>query len=69
MPWLADLDDTVHLLLGFGSEFGQLNGKDAVLDLGADVLLVHLIGQDVGLLVVGIGELAAHIVARLALFA
>ena len=65
---LGNLDDAIEFRLLLGSEFGELDGQDAVLDLGTDALLVHVLGQHVGLLIIGVRELAAHIVMGLALF-
>ena len=59
------LDGIGDLLLRLGLRHGD--GQDAVLDLGRDLILHHIVWQRVALLVVRVAELAAQIVMVLVL--
>ena len=59
-PTLRDLNGHGDLLLRLGLRHGD--GQDAVLDLGRDLILHHIVWQRVALLVVRVAELAAQIV-------
>lgn len=46
---LCNVDLTGHLDFLF-DDLGELDGEDTVLDLGGDILLLHIVGQNQGLL-------------------
>ena len=64
-PTLRDLNGLGDLLLRLHLRHGD--GQDAVLHLGRDLILHHIIRQRVALLVVRVAELAAQIVMVLVL--
>ena len=51
------LGEGLFLLLG---DFGQADGEDAVFDLGADLLLLHVLGQAEQLFELCLAELVAQ---------
>ena len=64
---LLHFDALVFLFLSLLAHLGQVDRENAVLDLGTDLLLVHILGQHVSLLIVAVVELAAQIVFFLVL--
>ena len=63
MRWaLGNVDGALYLLfLGFG-QLWHGDGEHAVVHFGGNVFFHHIVGQGVGLLVIGVAELAAQVV-------
>ena len=64
--WLCDVDVAGDLDFLF-LHLREYEGENAVLDLGGDAVLLYILRQCVGLLVVGVGELATQVVLFLVL--
>ena len=64
---LVNVDLALDLLYLFLGELWQGDGQYAVVHLGCDVVLLNVVGENVGLLVVGVAELAAQEVFLLVL--
>ena len=59
---LGNVDGALYLLfLGFG-QLWHGDGEHAVVHFGGNVFFHHIVGQGVGLLVIGVAELAVQVV-------